>query len=330
MRVLVTGGTGFIGGWTAHTLAEAGHQVRFLVRDPARLRSGAGALGVDTSDHRVGDITDRDSVAAALGGCDAVVHAAAVVGMDPSQAATMIATNLAGAENVLGQAVDLGLDPVIYVSSTAALFQRKLPELHAGLQVAGGADAYGRSKAEVETFARGLQARGAPLAITYPGMVLGPPAGDQFGEAAEGVAGAVRLRVVPGRKAAWTLVDVRDLGSVHAALLQPGHGARRYMVGGQRLGVRELATQLSAASGRRLRVLPVPDGLLRGAGRLADRTRRFMPKSAEQLTEAGMQYYTEFAPADVAPSERELGVVYRPTLETLTDTVRALRAAGRL
>jgi len=98
----VTGGTGFIGGWTAKAIEDAGHQVRLLVRDPARLGTGAGALGVDVSDYSVGDITDRASVRRALEGCDAVVHAAAVVAMDPKQADSMIATNLAGAENVLG------------------------------------------------------------------------------------------------------------------------------------------------------------------------------------------------------------------------------------
>lgn len=329
MRVLVTGGTGFIGGWTAKAVSDAGHDVRFLVRDPSRLAAGPGALGVDISDFSVGDITDRGSVARALDGCDAVVHAAAVVAMDSTRSETMIATNLAGADNVLGQAVELGLDPVVYVSSTVALFQRRLPELRADLPVAGGTDAYGRSKASVEVYARGLQASGAPVAITYPGMVLGPPAGDQFGEAAEGVEGVLRLRVVPGRRAAWTVVDVRDLGAVHAALLEKGHGPRRYMVGGQRLTVREVATQMSDASGSRVRALQVPDAMLRFTGRVADRFRRYLPESAAQFTAAGMQYYTEFAPADLGPSERELGVTYRPTQETLNATVVGLRAAGR-
>jgi dihydroflavonol-4-reductase len=325
MRVLVTGGTGFVGGWTAKALADAGHQVRFLVRDPAKLGTGPGALGVDVSDFVVGDITDAASVASALDGCDAVVHAAAVVALEPGEGDRMIATNLTGAENVLGQAVDRGLDPVVYVSSTAAIFQRKLPLFHADLPVAGGTDAYGRSKAKVEEYARGLQAKGAPVAITYPGMVLGPAAGNQLGEASEGVVGVLRLGVVPGRRAAWTVVDVRDLGAVHAALTEPGHGPRRYLVGGERLTVRQVADQLGAAVGRRIRVVPVPDAMLRGLGWFADRTRRVMPAGAEHFTQAGMQYYTEFPPADRCPSERDLGVVYRPTQETLAETVSALQ-----
>ena len=77
MRVLVTGGTGFVGGWTAKAIADAGHAVRFLVRNPARLETSVAKLGVDVSDFAVGDIRDRESVRDALTGCDAVVHSAA-------------------------------------------------------------------------------------------------------------------------------------------------------------------------------------------------------------------------------------------------------------
>lgn len=61
MRVLVTGGTGFVGGWTAKAIADAGHSVRFLVRNPARLKTSVAKLGVDVSDFAVADISDRDS-----------------------------------------------------------------------------------------------------------------------------------------------------------------------------------------------------------------------------------------------------------------------------
>ena len=112
MRVLVTGGTGFVGGWSAKAIADAGHSVRFLVRNPDRLQTSVAKLGVDVSDHSVGDITDRDSVMRALEGCDAVLHSAALVATDPSQTAQMMSTNMDGARNVMGGAVELGLDPM--------------------------------------------------------------------------------------------------------------------------------------------------------------------------------------------------------------------------
>lgn len=143
MRVLVTGGTGFVGGWTAKAIADAGHSVRFLVRNPARLKTSVAKLGVDVSDFAVADISDRDSVREALNGCDAVVHSAALVATDPRETSRMLSTNMAGAQNVLGQAVELGMDPIVHVSSFTALFRPNLATLSADLPVAGGTDAAG-------------------------------------------------------------------------------------------------------------------------------------------------------------------------------------------
>ncbi len=329
MRVLITGGTGFVGGWTAKAIQDAGHQVRFLVRDPARLATSVETLGVDVSDHVVGDITDSESVARALKGCDAVVHAAAVVTTDPSRAAEMIDINLTGTTHVLGQAVEMGLDPVVHVSSITAIFSRDLTEFHADLDVGGGSDGYGQSKAKVEHYARDLQKSGAPVVITYPSMVLGPPVGSQFGEAADGIESVLKMRVIPGRSAAWTIVDVRDLAALHAALLTPGQGPRRYMSGGDQVLVRPLAAMLSEISGTRLVHLPVPDRGLRLMGQIADRMRPVLPALAKDITGAGMQYFTQMPPSDDGPSIRELGIAYRPVRETLAATVEGLRGAGR-
>ncbi len=325
MRVLVTGGTGFVGGWTAKAIADAGHSVRFLVRTPAKLQTSVAKLDVDVSDLVVGDIKDRDSVREALTGCDAVVHSAALVATDPRQTAQMIATNMEGARNVLGQAVQLGLDPVVHVSSFTALFHPDLETLTADLPVVGGTDGYGTSKAQVEIYARGLQDAGAPVNITYPGMVLGPPVGDQFGEAGEGVKAALQIHTIPGRNAAWLIIDVRDLAALHAALLEPGRGPRRYMVGGHRVPVGELANMLGEAGKTPMVAVPVPDKVLRVAGTVLDLVGPYLPFD-NPFTAAGMQYYTQMPESDDSPSEQELGITYRDPRDTVADTVAAFRS----
>ncbi|MET7770432.1 NAD-dependent epimerase/dehydratase family protein [Nocardia sp. NPDC005366] len=328
MRVLVTGGTGFVGAWTADAVAAAGHHVRFLVRDPSRLTAPA-ALGVDTADHVVGDITDADSVRTALLGCDAVIHCAAVVATDPRRAREMLTTNTVGARNVLGIAAELGLDPIVHVSSFTVMFGPATAVVSADLPVVGGSDAYGRSKAQVELFARGMQDAGAPVVITYPGMVLGPPAGNQFGEGADGVRAAVGMGFLPGRRAGWTIVDVRDVAALHAALLVAGLGPRRYVCGGHRVGVADLAALFSEITGRTTRAVPIPDAALRLFGRVSDGLTRIVPFSTP-LTEAAMQYYTRMPESDDTPSERDLALRYREPSEVIADTVAGLRAVGRL
>ncbi|MBI2699792.1 MULTISPECIES: NAD-dependent epimerase/dehydratase family protein [Mycobacterium] len=324
MRVLVTGGTGFVGGWTAKAIADAGHSVRFLVRTPAKLKTSVGALGVDVSDYVAGDIKDRASVREALTGCDAVVHSAALVATDPRQTPEMLSTNMHGAGNVLGQAVQMGLDPIIHVSSFTALFHPNLDTLTADLPVVGGTDGYGTSKAQVEIYARGLQDAGAPVTITYPGMVLGPPVGDQFGEAGEGVKAALQMHAIPGRSAAWLIVDARDLAALHVALLEPGRGPRRYMAGGHRVPVTELAKMLGQVADTPMVAVPIPDSFLRVAGTVLDLAGPYLPFD-NPLTAAGMQYYTQMPKSDDSPSEQELGVNYRDARETVADTVAAFR-----
>jgi dihydroflavonol-4-reductase len=327
VRILITGGTGFVGGWTAKAIADAGHSIRFLVRNPDRLQTSVAKLGVDVSDFAVGDITDRISVRKAMQGRDAVVHSAALVATDPRQTNEMLTTNMQGAQNVLGQAVELGLDPIVHVSSFTALFHPNLETLTADLPVVGGADGYGTSKAQVDLYARGLQDAGAPVNITYPGMVLGPPVGNQYGEVGAGVKAALQMHVIPGRGGGWLIVDVRDLAALHAALLEPGRGPRRYTAGGHRVPVAELAEMLGHAGDTPVVAVPIPDTALRVAGAVMDRAGRFLPFETP-FTSAGMQYYTQMPASDDSPSEKELGITYRDPRETVTDTIDALRTVS--
>jgi dihydroflavonol-4-reductase len=219
------------------------------------------------------------------------------------------------------------LDPIIHVSSFTALFHPNLETLRADLPVVGGADGYGTSKAQVDIYARGLQDAGAPVNITYPGMVLGPPVGDQFGEAGEGVKAALQMHAIPGRSAAWLIIDARDLAALHTALLEPGRGPRRYTAGGHRVPASELANMLGQVAGTPMLAVPIPDTALRVAGAVLDRAGRFLPFDTP-FTSAGMQYYTQMPASDDSPSERELGITYRAPQDTVADTVEALRGAG--
>src|SRR4051794_24979138 len=112
MLVLVTGGTGFVGSHTTRRLLDDGHSVRLLVRDEAKADAVLGRLGVDPSSVELvkGDVLDRRSVVAAVQGCDAAVHAAAAIGVTGKGGASVVDTNVQGTINVVGSAVEHGLD----------------------------------------------------------------------------------------------------------------------------------------------------------------------------------------------------------------------------
>jgi len=121
MRVLVTGGLGFIGAWTARVLLERGHDVRtFDVHGERALFDAiAGERGARV-EHRTGDITDPEAVDAAVDGCEAVVHLAAVLiptaRKDPLLGARI---NVMGTLHVFEAAKRAGVRGIAYASSAA-------------------------------------------------------------------------------------------------------------------------------------------------------------------------------------------------------------------
>ncbi|MGN6574149.1 MAG: NAD-dependent epimerase/dehydratase family protein [Nocardioides sp.] len=103
MKVLVTGGTGFVGSCLVAGLVEDGHDVRLLVRRPEQVATSLAPYGVEPErldGVRVGDVLDHDEVTDALDGCDATVHAAAVFSLDSRRAEEMRRTNERAAELV--------------------------------------------------------------------------------------------------------------------------------------------------------------------------------------------------------------------------------------
>ncbi len=328
LRVLVTGGSGFIGAHSARALADAGHTVRFLVRSGDRLERTAGALGVPRDDIVVGDVTDATAVRRALDGCDAVLHAAAVVGTGGDGAAVMTATNERGSRIVLGTAAGLGLDPIVHVSSGSVLYPTDDPVVGPDSPVVEGLGPYAASKVAAERFARRLQDEGAPVVCTYPMMVLGPPAGDRGGEASKALPAFLRLRVVTD-VGYWSAVDVRDLARIHAAAMIPGLGPRRYACGGHFFSTGEAVSLMEQATGHTIRRIPVPASAMVAMGALSERVSRVV-RTATTFTHDAMVYLTRSVPVDDSRTIDELGVRFRDPLETMRATIRGLAEAGTI
>jgi nucleoside-diphosphate-sugar epimerase len=329
MRVMVTGGTGFVGAHSARALVDAGHQVRLLVRSPDKIDEVLKPMGVEPDGYVVGDMTDAGAVGEALDGCDAVLHCAAVVALDRRRADSVLATNLQGADVVLGAAVERGADPIVYVSSVSALFKPGLELIHADLPPTDWGTGYGRSKAAAEGVARRHQEAGAPVVITYPGTVTGPAAGSLVGEIGDVIATHLRVGLMPVREAAWSVVDVRDLGLVHAKAMRPGQGPRRYMCGGTFVTMEDQARIYRSLTGRRFPMVAAPPAVLRGFGALMDAAMRVVPFES-LMTAEGMAILTGWAPTDDGPVHEELGIAYRDVVETFGDALRSLLALGRI
>ncbi|MDD5630094.1 MAG: NAD-dependent epimerase/dehydratase family protein [Elusimicrobia bacterium] len=115
MKVMVTGGSGFVGGAVARLLRRHGHEVRCL------LRSRHPELAQDGVLEFPGDLLDMDSVRAACRGADAVVHCAAKVGIwGPLE--EYYKANVTGTGNVLRACQEVGIQRLVYTSSPSVVF----------------------------------------------------------------------------------------------------------------------------------------------------------------------------------------------------------------
>ena len=82
MRVLVTGGTGFVGSHTVAKLLRNNHELHLLIRSPRRMAAAFGSLDIGELPYTVGDVTDPKSVEKAMEGCEALVHAASIYSLE--------------------------------------------------------------------------------------------------------------------------------------------------------------------------------------------------------------------------------------------------------
>ena len=171
MKVLVTGGSGFLGSHVVHQLAQAGHEVRALVRPTSDTRFLSGLQNVSLVQ---GAVEDRASCfAACQGDLQAVVHCAGLV--KARNEAEFRLTNVVGTQNMLdaAQAASTTVQRVVMVSSLAA--RAPSPD---GNPLAADAPAcpvttYGRSKLEAEKLALSFKDK-LHVTVVRPTAVYGP------------------------------------------------------------------------------------------------------------------------------------------------------------
>jgi nucleoside-diphosphate-sugar epimerase len=220
MRVLVTGGSGYLGGAIVKALAGAGHEPIVFAR---RART-AGLPGRAVE----GDVRDRGAVLAAAQGADAIVHTAALVSQWQAVPALFDDINVGGLEVALDVARSLGISRTIYTSSFLALppAGRSDPLL---------ANDYQRSKVRALALARDAARSGLPMTTLIPGVVYGPGAitegnlintlvRDHYARRLPGIVGAGHT---------WSFAYIDDVADAHVRALTPplSRGAE-YLLGG--------------------------------------------------------------------------------------------------
>jgi nucleoside-diphosphate-sugar epimerase len=336
MKVFVTGATGMVGAHTTLELLRAGHSVRLLVRNRDKADNYFAKLGVTIADYIVGDMRDADTIRRGLAGCDALFHAAAVVGIEKSQADLIYRSNIEALRAVIDTAVDAGVPNIIYVSSIGALCNDRRVVKTSTIDESAelfdqSTDAYRRSKTDCERYVRSLQERGAPIQITYPTAILGPD-DPGFSESNFGLQRFL-TQLVPQCSSGFQIIDVRDLAMAHRLLIErvvpADRSQARYVIGGHFCTWPELGHLIDQVMGKRMFKLWMPDSWWYGIGVLLDQIKKVITVDFP-LTEEVAFLVTCWTPVSSARAERALALKFRPVEQTLHDTIAWMYRAGHL
>jgi nucleoside-diphosphate-sugar epimerase len=333
--VLVTGGSGYIGGWCVIGLLQQGYRVRTTVRNLVREPGVRAALGkvVDPEDRlsfHAADLTADAGWDEATAGCDFVLHVASPLGVaEPKDPNVLIMPARDGALRALNAAIKAGVKRVVMTSSVAATSHGPT----AGDNVADESvwtdlktprlSAYNQSKTIAEHAAWDLIAASGgstSLATVNPALVLGPVLSGDFSESVQVVERLVAGRVPGVPRLGFNVVDVRDVADLHIRAMTAQEAAgERFIAAGTFAWMSDLADILRAHLGPEAAKVPTrkaPDFVVQLAA-LFDRDLQFVTPSLGKRHD-----YTSAKARDL------LGWRPRPLEETVMDCARSLLATG--
>lgn len=203
MKVLITGGAGFLGLHVARYFLAKKHQVTLL--DIAPFPPGEYDQGLQLI---TGDVRNLKQVTQVMKGQDVVVHAAAALPL--WKKADIFSTNVQGTETVLAAAAAAQVKRVIHISSTAVYGVPKKHPIEEGDPLVG-VGAYGESKIQAEQACRAAIGQGQAVTILRPKTFVGTERLGVFEILFDWVHDGKKIPVVGSGDNRYQLLDVDDL-----------------------------------------------------------------------------------------------------------------------
>ncbi|MBW1872590.1 MAG: NAD-dependent epimerase/dehydratase family protein [Deltaproteobacteria bacterium] len=247
-KILVTGGSGFIGGSLVLALVKRGYTVRAFYRagDDNRLIAKAPVELIE------GDICDPDKLKQAAAGCQTVFHTAGNVSFRKQDRASQFRVNVKGTGNVVQTCIKVGVKKLIYTSTVNTL----------GIAWPTGSIAdedtpfdpeksdfnYAYTKKLAEDIALAANGSAIEVVSVNPGTVFGP--GDVNLNAGSYIMAIAKAPVWFYPPGGTNCVHVDAVVAGHIAALQSGRAGERYILGGENLYYREVFSIIADVLGR--------------------------------------------------------------------------------
>ncbi|HEV2363458.1 MAG TPA: aldehyde reductase [Caulobacteraceae bacterium] len=333
--VLVTGGSGYIGGWCVAALLQRGYQVKTTVRSLKREAEVRDAIGTaagstDRLSFHAADLTGDAGWDEAAEGCAAVLHVASPLGLPPPKDENeLIAPAREGALRALRAAKKAGARRVVMTSSVAAASRgREAGDATSDETVwtdpeRPGLGAYAKSKTLAERAAWEFlerQGEGLELATIEPALVLGPVMSADYSGSVQVIERLMTGRIPGLPRLGFNVVDVRDVADLHLrAMTEEKAAGERFIAASDFLWMADMAAILKRRLGDKARKVPtrkVPDFVLKLFA-------LFDPDVRTVQDDLGRR--SDFSSAK---ARERLGWTPRPAEETIVDCAESLVAHG--
>ncbi len=322
MKVLVTGGTGFVGSTLVRHLLAANYEVRILARHKKN-RFLLEGLDVEIVD---GDVTHPNAVEKAVKGCSVVFDLASVYTFYPfweREAKGLYKINVQGTINMLNASLRNGVEKFIHTSTIATIGERpdgKPSDEETGFDLKH-ASHYARSKYLAEQEVLKHCRMGLSAVILNPAIVIGErdykptPSGD--------VIVKFLNRSYPGYfDTLWTVADADDVARAHIAAIKRGRVGERYILCNKKhYSLKEIFQILEQISGIKAPRLRIPYPLLFGFVYLEEALSYFVLHKKPLMPTEGVKFCKMSIRYDDSKAVNELGYTSTPIEETLTKAV---------
>lgn len=331
MKILVTGATGLVGAELVHQLLDAEEADIRILR---RATSAFDLLGpaAERVEHAVGDVTDPESVRAAVRGVTHVYHVAAYVGFGggASERTRLYDVNVRGTGHVVNAALAEGVSRLVHTSSMAAFGRPERSEAtqtapideSSEWQASSANTDYARSKYEAELEVQRGLAEGLDAVLVNPALIFGV---GRRGENTREIAEKVRDRRLPAAPAGGTnVVDVRDVAAGHRRAMAAGATGERYFLGAENRSWRSILDALAEAfrvAPPRLTLPPTPALVFATLAEAVAAVTRTQPLINRETVRVASRFYRYSNRKAV----EELGCSFRPFEETAAHLAGALR-----
>ncbi len=258
MKILVTGATGYVGHQLALTLANQGNCVHILVRNP---------LSKNIPRHNyihvfTGDITERSTIKAAMTGCIQVYHTAALIGLWTNDPSLFYKINVEGTNNLLAEALELGVKKFVFTSSCGVLGPTVLkPKSENDPRTTSFDNEYEFTKYLAENLVKEYVHKGLFTIIVSLSKVYGPGIETHPISVNSIINNFIKgkLTIIPRPGNLTTnYCFINDVVEGHILAMAKGIGGEKYILGGENISYADLFKTIRSLCGTKARLIQVP------------------------------------------------------------------------